>query len=307
MVTKKTPPRGKSARSRKGRPISTFKITLVSAIAAFAATTAVLQTQLQDHPTVTAAVDYVRAEVAGLGLGWLLPPQEYSIPSAAALDGYVQTSFARCPDFFPQQQMPLVPAVNGLRELCFTPFAVLHNGQTKTPTFVVQRLNRQLLDKARSVARKDRFYEEARLPKAERAQLADYRNSGYSRGHMAPAADMHSKEAMAQSFSLANIVPQNQIHNSGAWARIESDTHKYVRRARGDVYVFTGPVYETAPPRIGEGGVAVPTWLFKLVYDPSTGRSWVHWHENREETLARSPISYEEFVQRTGLYLLGRP
>src|SRR5690606_42072969 len=115
------------------------------------------------------------------------------------------------------------------------------------------------------VQRTDRFYAEARLPSAERAELADYRNSGYSRGHMAPAADMHNDEAMAQSFSLANMVPQNQSHNAGAWSRIEQDTRKYVQRSGGPVYVFTGPVHIDSPRRVGEGGVAVAAYLAMLV------------------------------------------
>src|SRR5690606_23071036 len=122
--------------------------------------------------------------------------------------------------------------------------------------------------------------------------------------HMAPAGDMHTKEAMAQSFSLANMAPQDQRHNSGPWSKIESDTRKYVLRARGDVYVFTGPVYGNAPQGIGEGRVKVPAYFYKLVFDATTGRSWVHWQANSPTASAGPPISYQEFTRLTGLYLL---
>ncbi|WP_442951965.1 DNA/RNA non-specific endonuclease [Orrella sp. JC864] len=237
-------------------------------------------------------------------LGW--PPQEPFAPLVAASGPLAQTDFSQCRQFFPQGQPPAVPAAPGLRELCFSSFAVLHSGQTKTPVFAATRLNRQMLARAPQVQRQDRFYAEARLPKAERAELADYRGSGYSRGHMAPAGDMHTDEAMAQSFSLANMVPQDQAHNAGAWNRIEQDTRKYVMRAAGDVYVFTGPVYAGTPLAIG-AGVAVPSHLFKLVYDDTTGRSWVHWQANHASAQPGPPIGYAEFVRRTGLRLLPWP
>lgn len=235
-------------------------------------------------------------------LGW--PGQEQTAPRAVVTQGYVQTRFAQCPHFFPARQPPLVPAASALRELCFTAFAVLHSGHTKTPVLVAERLNRSLLEHARGVQRTDRFYAEARLPMAERAELEDYRGSGYSRGHMAPAGNMATPEAMAQSFSLANMVPQDQTHNAGAWSRIEEDTRRYIRRAQGDVYVFTGPVYEPGARTIGTSRVAVPGHLFKLVYDPGTGRAWAHWQANRSDARAGPPISYDEFVRRTGLQLL---
>src|SRR5690606_31134956 len=143
--------------------------------------------------------------------------------------------------------------------------------------------------------RTDRVFTDARLPSAERAQLEDYRGSGYDRGHMAPAADMPNAQAIAQSFSLANMVPQAPQNNRKTWVGIERATRQYVMRAKGDDHVFTGPVFlGNQVSTIGNGRVMVPTHLFKLVYDPNTNRAWAHWVENTDDARAGKPITYEE-------------
>jgi len=215
--------------------------------------------------------------------------------------------FIQCREFFPNSTLPVVPNAEELkpRALCFSAFAVLHSGKYKTPLYVVERLNREVLLNAQGVERTNNFYEEARLPRSERADLEDYKGSGYDRGHMAPAGDMATDDSMAQSFSLANMVPQDKTNNRKAWAKIESDTRKYImHRAKGDVYVITGPVFEASHTTIGAGQVWVPTHIFKLVFDPSENKTWAHWIENTDEARAGKPISYEELVKRTGIKFL---
>ncbi|MDR7333274.1 DNA/RNA non-specific endonuclease [Roseateles asaccharophilus] len=210
------------------------------------------------------------------------------------------SSFASCPDFFLGQKPPALPAASKRRELCFDGFAVLHSVETRTPIYAAQRLNRRALGGIKR-QKSDRFFAEARLPSAERASLDDYKRSGYSRGHLAPAGDMATEAAMAQSFSLANVVPQSMRHNSGAWSKIEEDTRKYVQRAKGDVYVVTGAVFSTGGERIGRNGVGVPDHLFKLVHDVHTGQTWAHWQANQDDERPGRPISYQELVRRTSI------
>jgi endonuclease G len=217
-----------------------------------------------------------------------------------------EAGFRECAQLFANNRPPVVPAREKLaaRALCFDSFAVLHSGSTKTPIYVAERLNKSTLADKNSGKRTDRFFADARLPFAERASLNDYKDSGFARGHMAPAGNMTTVAAMAQSFSLANMVPQAPRNNSGAWAGIERATRKYVMRAKGDVFVLTGPVFEAPSAHIGPGRVAVPRYLFKLVYDPATERAWAHWIENSDEAHAGRPISYAELVRRTGIEFL---
>ena len=216
------------------------------------------------------------------------------------------TDFAQCRQVFANDKPPVLSASADMqpRSLCFSAFAVLHSGRSHTPIYVAERLNREVLLEARDNQRTNKFYAEGRLPRAERAELDDYHRSGFDRGHMAPAGDMATPESMAQSFSLANMVPQYPINNLKAWASIEKATRKYVLRAAGDVYVITGPVFDGTPPTIGPDQVWVPQHLFKLVYDPSTNKIWAHWLDNTNDARVGKPISYEELVRRTGIEFL---
>jgi endonuclease G len=228
--------------------------------------------------------------------------------TALALVAAAFTASAACTQHFPAGTEPVLKTAkpDARRMLCFDGFAILHSGQSKTAVYVVEKLNKARL--APEIDRNDKFYEEARLPKAERATLNDYKGSGYDRGHLAPAADMGTPNEMAQSFSLANMVPQVPEHNRGIWAKsIEKPTRQYVEeRAKGDVFVFTGPIYKNNMPAgtIGAGKVWVPQQMFKLVYDASTKRAWAHISDNSADARMGPPVTYKELVRVTGIEFL---
>jgi endonuclease G len=215
------------------------------------------------------------------------------------------TDFGKCNTMFPQNTPPKV-SKSATKPLCFDSFAVLYSVETKTPVYVVEKLN--YLRLGSKEPRTNHFHEEPMLSLSERSTLKDYNHSGYDRGHMAPAADMPNSLAMEQSFSLANMVPQSSKLNRGIWAKsVEKPTREYVKkRSKGDVYVFTGPVYNGSVKTVGPNRVRVPDYVFKLVYDSGTGKSWVFYLENKDEVRMSAPITYEEFVKKTGLNLLNK-
>lgn len=219
-----------------------------------------------------------------------------------------EPTFDACVDQFPQEQplaLALVPASMKPLALCSDEFAVLYSQTSKTPLVVVERLNARRLADAQGEQRSDNFYADPRIDRAGRADLADYRGQhpAVDRGHQSPAADAPTPQAMAQSFSLSNMVPQDPVNNRKMWNKIEQDVRKFARRARGDVFVFTGPLFDSGHETIGRGKVWVPTHLFKLVYDVSSGRAWAYVLPNAETTIV-APMDYQAFVARTRLPLL---
>ncbi|MGV7033203.1 DNA/RNA non-specific endonuclease [Methylobacterium symbioticum] len=188
-----------------------------------------------------------------------------------------------CPGLFAEGRAPVLtnPKLAAhTRPLCFEAYAVLHSGASRTPLYAAEHLTRESVAAARMVARDDSFHEEERLPAAERSQLEDYVHSGFDRGHLAPAGDMPTPEAQAQSFSLANIVPQNRAFNRGLWSGIEESVRRLASQ-RGTLYVVTGAVFTGGVVDALKSRVLVPTQLYKALYDPASGEAGAYLAPNR--------------------------
>ena len=170
------------------------------------------------------------------------------------------------------------------RELCYGVFGVVHSGVTRTPLWSAEYVRADNLKRAQGLDRDDSFHPEPRLPRGQRAELADYARSGFDRGHLAPNADMPDRRTQRESFSLANMVPQDRDHNRKIWAPIEGAVRTMAKK-EGELYVITGPAFlGTSLKKVGN--VIVPTHLYKVVYSPRQrlGAAW--FTENR----ANAPI-----------------
>jgi len=140
-----------------------------------------------------------------------------------------------------------------------------HDNSKKVASWVSYHLAGSHLVK--NVPRSDDFRPDPNLPKGQRSELEDYENSGYDRGHLAPAEDMRrDRETESETFLLSNIAPQVGIgFNRAVWKELESKVRIWAKERR-NIYVITGPIYNGLDQKtIGPNKVAVPSHFYKIV------------------------------------------
>ena len=143
---------------------------------------------------------------------------------------------------------------------------------------------------------------------SRQADHEDYRNSGYSRGHLAPAGDMKwDSVAMVESFYFTNCIPQDKELNNGRWNQLEMKTRAWAKEY-GRVYVVSGPAFwDDDTLRIGHNGVAVPDACFKALLIPvDEGYSAVAFlmqNGGEERSLRDCAVSVDELESLLGLDL----
>jgi endonuclease G len=156
-------------------------------------------------------------------------------------------------------------------------FVELHDNLRKVPAWCMYRmLPGYASEKPRLPGRA--FRADPDLPVSGRAELADYRRSGFDRGHMVPSHDMRrTKPIQRECFYLSNIVPQNSKLNQGYWRELEEQTREWYRRSE-ETFIQVGPIFglgDGAQVRtVGRGRVVVPVGLWKIVACKKRG----HWH-----------------------------
>lgn len=188
--------------------------------------------------------------------------------------------------------------------LCRIGYETYYNPSTKTPKWVEEYLVRENV--VGPEHRSNNFRPDPDLPRGIRSELSDYKGSGYARGHMAPAGDFRkNSDAMTQSFYLSNMVPQIQnCNNAGIWSKIEDMTRDWAVHY-GELHVVTGPIYKADNGTIGNG-VAIPTHLFKVIYNPSLKETLTFVVENKElcDITPKDVLSNQSNVESlTGLVL----
>ncbi|MGO8953655.1 MAG: DNA/RNA non-specific endonuclease [Rhodomicrobium sp.] len=185
--------------------------------------------------------------------------------------------------------------------VCFSEIAVLYSGIARTPLWSAEHLTAARIGRARTLPRlrSNAFHEELALPAGQRSELADYRRSGFDRGHMAPNGDMSTPESQEESFSLANMIPQDPCNNEVLWEGIESAIRDMALTS-GEVYVVTGPAFLGTELQSLKGRVLVPTHIFKAVYVPSRNAAAAYFAPN-DGSQGWEPISIPELESRISI------
>jgi len=148
------------------------------------------------------------------------------------------------------------------------------------------------------------FIEDPKV-KTRSADWRNYKNSGYDKGHLCPAGDMKfSKKAYNETFYTSNISPQKSDFNAGVWNRLEQKVRYWADKYDG-LYVITGGVLESNLKTIGEEGVSVPDYFYKVLFDVSNDKprmiAFLVPHKKSDRPLYEFVVSVDELEELTGI------
>ncbi|XP_047440424.1 endonuclease domain-containing 1 protein-like [Mugil cephalus] len=98
---------------------------------------------------------------------------------------------------------------------------------------------------------------------------ADYADSLYTKGHLAPSQHLNTDDDRAATFTLTNIVPQREGSNNGPWGDLETEVlERFNTYCNGQMYVITGTIpYE--PVRLLNNRVSIPEYIWSAYCCPS--------------------------------------
>ncbi len=183
--------------------------------------------------------------------------------------------------------------------ICYHSYGLLYSGKSRTPLWSAENLTTARIESARETHRVNDFHPDPNLPEGVRSELSDYSHSGYDRGHNSPSGDSPDAQSQDETFSLANMMPQNPDDNRKLWADIEAAVRK-LAMADGDVYVVTGPVFKGARIEALRGRVLVPTNIYKAIYDPARNQAGAYLVDNAPGD-AWQELTIDQLIAFTGI------
>lgn len=178
-------------------------------------------------------------------------------------------------------------------------FTVSYNAENLIPNWVRYELTAEKTDGPYS--RKGLNFRQDPSLTIRQADNNDYRNSGWSRGHMAPAGDFKwSDLAMSDTFFYTNCCPQDQSLNAGQWNTLEEKVRTWAKKF-GVVTVISGPIIgENKNGTIGSNRVTVPDAFFKTILAGEQAIAFVMYNHNDNANMKNCAMSVDELELLTG-------
>jgi len=167
------------------------------------------------------------------------------------------------------------------------------------------------------LARLDNFRPDYRIPEMFRADLVDYKNSGFDRGHLVASANQRETELQnSETFLLSNMSPQAPNFNRKIWKDLEAEIRRLdAKKTIFETYVICGPIFDfdKAVNSIGtqdSNGVSlpIPHSYFKSVLTENNRGSLNMWsfvipNKGTNKPLSSFQVSTETVENYAGVQL----
>ena len=181
-------------------------------------------------------------------------------------------------------------------------YTLSYNEKYEQAEWVAYELKKEHLTKTN---RKRPYFIQDRKVTSKSAHYKNFKNTGYSKGHLCPAGDRKfSEAAFNETFLTSNISPQNLKFNAGVWNRLEQKTRYWASKER-KLYVVTGGILNENLPTIGTEKVAVPKFFYKILFDNTEPEikviAFLIPHQESKKPLYEFVVSIDRIEQLTGL------
>lgn len=172
-------------------------------------------------------------------------------------------------------------------------YTVSYNKKYKIPNWVYYELLASETDGPYSRNGKD--FRQDTSAKVPQANDNDYKKSGWSRGHLAPAGDFKwSDDAMWDTFYYTNCCPQNLRLNQGQWETLEEKVRDWARRF-GRVFIITGPIIgNNINGTIGQNQIVIPDAFFKAVRTDKHAIAFIMLNHNNNVNMQKCAMSIDD-------------
>ncbi len=196
-----------------------------------------------------------------------------------------------------------IPAADRPEEIIYhTAYSLMYSEPHEQAEWVAYLLTAE--HTSNNYKRKNDFRSDPKVPSGS-ATHADYKGSGYHRGHLAPSADMGwSAETQSESFYYSNMSPQLPAFNTGIWSKLERQVRDWAV-AYDSIFVVTGPVLTDGLPAIGPNEVAVPQQYYKVImhYSHASPKAigFIVPHEGSKAHVSTFAVSVDSVEAVTGL------
>jgi endonuclease G, mitochondrial len=194
---------------------------------------------------------------------------------------------SNCPELYPNSQ-PITVA--NTVELCNTFYVSLYDKQKQKVILVSEHLKH---DGVGDAIRDNEFHSDPRI--GFKPNPSQYANTGYDRGHMAPAGDAANAKEMHETFLMTNMTPQVPSLNRESWRALEERVRKIFSETKSDMYVITIAVY--ADNKV-MNGIPVPTAYWKVVMANSLAKYYYAINTSNSKVTENAPVPLSSLLPK---------